>query len=125
MEPRKSRFMHAFRYAWEGIRYMVRTQPNAQVHMGIALLVLIAGFLLGVSRLEWIIIILVVGLVLAAEALNSAIEKVVDLASPGQHELAKRAKDLGAGAVLITAITAALAGLLIFVPRLLACITVP
>lgn len=93
--------------------------------MGIALLVLIAGFLLGVSRLEWIIIILVVGLVLAAEALNSAIEKVVDLASPGQHELAKRAKDLGAGAVLITAITAALAGLLIFVPRLLACITVP
>jgi len=99
---------------------MLRTQRNAQIHFVATLVVVAAGFIFGVGIGEWIALVLAITLVLALEALNTALEAVVDLASPQLHPLAKRAKDVAAGAVLIGAIGAAVVGCLIFIPRLLA-----
>ena len=82
-----------------------------------------AGFLLGISRLEWVAIVICILLVTAAEAMNTALEYLTDLVSPGFHELAGKAKDAAAAAVLITAIGAVIVGLLIFVPRMWAWVT--
>lgn len=81
---------------------------------------MILGGALSISRDEWIVLIFTIGSILALEAVNCAIERVVDLASPGYHELAKQAKDLAAGAVLIASIGAAIVGLILFVPRIIA-----
>jgi diacylglycerol kinase (ATP) len=82
--------------------------------------VLVAGWFFEISRLEWCAVLAAIGLVLTAEGINTAIEAVVDLASPEQHLLAGRAKDVAAGAVLIAAVVAAVIGLLVFGPRVLA-----
>ncbi len=111
--------LRSFLFAFAGIGWMVRTQRNAQVHVFITTVVVIAGFVLQVSTVEWLALILSIAVVLAFEALNSAVEAVVDLASPQLHLLAKRAKDAAAGAVLLVAIGAALVGCIIFLPKLL------
>jgi diacylglycerol kinase len=110
------------RFAWAGRGVIVhfQTQENARIHVGAAILTVAAGFFFGISRDEWIAVILAIGLVMTAEAFNTAIEAVVDLASPEQHPLAGRAKDVAAGAVLLAAVTAVLVGILVFGPRLLA-----
>jgi len=84
--------------------------------------VLAAGWFFGITRIEWCAVVAAIGLVVTAEGVNTAIEAVVDLASPEQHPLAGRAKDVAAGAVLLAAVTAAVIGLLVFGPRLLALI---
>src|SRR5258708_6413012 len=99
---------------------MLRTQTNAWIHAVAALCAIIAGFFFGISRLEWCAVVGAIGLVLTAEGLNTAIEVVVDLASPGRHPLAERAKDVAAGAVLLAALAALVIGLLVFGPRILA-----
>ena len=81
-------------------------------------LCIIAGFLLNLSAEEWIVIAFAIGLVLAAEAINSSIEALADLVSPEYNEAIKRTKDLAAGAVLILAITAAIVGFIVFIPKL-------
>ncbi len=96
---------------------MARTQRNAQVHLLITTIVIVAGVFFRVSVGEWLALILAIALVLALEAMNTAVEAVVDLASPQLHPLAKRAKDAAAGSVLIGAIGAALVGCVVFVPR--------
>lgn len=101
------------------MRVLLHTQANARIHLVAAVLVIIAGFVFGISRGEWCAIVGAIGLVLAAEGINTAIEAVVDLASPGLHPLAERAKDVAAGAVLLAAVTAATIGLLVFAPRVL------
>ena len=80
--------------------------------------VVIAGFVLGITRMEWMIIILCIGVVIAAELFNTAIEKLVDLVSPQQHPVAGQVKDIAAGAVLVCAATAAIIGLIVFIPYL-------
>ena len=125
MERSEMSFLRTFKFALHGILYMLRTQRNARIHLILAGLVAIADFIWHLSPPEWCIIVLAIGLVLSAESFNTAIEKAVDLASPGQHEMAGIAKDVSAGAVLITAIIAVIAGLIIFVPKLFACITIP
>jgi len=112
--------VHSFGYAFAGIAHMLRTQRNAQIHLAITLLVLAAGVFFRITIAEWLALVLAIALVLSLEALNTAVEAVVDLAAPRFEPLAKRAKDAAAGAVLVSAIGAALAGLLVFVPRLLA-----
>ncbi|MBV9786587.1 MAG: diacylglycerol kinase family protein [Chloroflexi bacterium] len=102
---------------------MLRTQRNAQIHTVATIVVVAAGWFFGVSAGEWIALILATALVLSLEALNTALEAVVDLVSPQPHPLAKKAKDVAAGAVLIGAIGAALVGCIIFVPKLLAFLT--
>ena len=77
-----------------------------------------AGFLLNISALEWMSVIFAVGLVWVSESLNTAIEKITDLASPEYHELARITKDTAAAAVLIASVTSAIIGLIVFLPKL-------
>ena len=107
-------FGHAFRGWW----YVLRTQRNAWIHGVIAIAVFIVSFWLGLPARDWAVIILTVTMVFTAEFINTAIEAVVDLASPGKHPLAKVGKDVGAAAVLIAALAAILIGLLILGPPL-------
>ncbi len=108
----------SFRYAFAGIDHLFRTQRNAQIHVAISIAVVIAGLLFRIERLEWLALILTIMLVLAAEGINTAIEAVVDLASPQRHPLAKIAKDVAAGTVLLSAIGAVIIGMLVFLPRI-------
>jgi diacylglycerol kinase len=96
----------------------VATQPNAWIHAVISVLVIAAGFWLQIGRVEWLAILLAIGLVWVAEFLNTALEAVVDLASPRQHRLAKIAKDVSAAAVVIAALTAVLVGVVALWPPL-------
>lgn len=110
--------LKCFKYAFEGISTLVRTQRNARIHCVVTVLVVAAGLLLGISPLEWCAIIICIGGVLCAEALNSAVEFVCDKACPERDPLIKHAKDLGAAAVLIFTIASVAVGLIIFLPRL-------
>jgi diacylglycerol kinase (ATP) len=105
---------HAFR----GWVYVMRTQHNARIHAVAATIVLVLGLWLKIPARDWAVLILTIGTVFAAEFVNTAIEAVVDLASPQRHPLAKVGKDVGAAAVLIAALAAVLIGLLILGPPL-------
>lgn len=110
----------SFYYAFKGIHTLLRTQPNAVLHLAATVLAIGAGFAFSISRAEWLALIIVITLVWMAEAFNTALEFLTDLASPHYHPLAGKAKDVAAAAVLLAAIGAALAGLLIFGPHVLA-----
>jgi diacylglycerol kinase (ATP) len=116
---RAANMANSFRYAIAGLRYLLWTQRNAKIHTAIGLAAVALGFVLGIDRYEWLILTLTIAIVLAAEGVNTAIEAVVDLASPSYHPLAKIAKDVGAGTVLLTAIAAVIVGMLLFLPHLL------
>jgi len=109
---------HSFGHAFRGWAYVLRTQRNAWIHAAIATLVFILSFWLSLPPRDWAVIILAVGLVFGAEFINTAIEAVVDLASPVHHPLARVGKDVGAAAVLIAALAAILVGLLVLGPPL-------
>lgn len=111
--------LRSFRYAFHGIQFLIRHEHNAWIHCFAAICVVTAGCLTGLSVMEWIAVIFAIGMVLAAEAVNSSIEALADLVSPDYNEAIKRTKDLAAGAVLILAIAAAIVGLLIFIPKFL------
>lgn len=104
-------------FAIKGIRLLVAGQANARFHLAATLVVAAAAYLSDVTRTEWALLIFAIGMVWAAEALNTAIELTVDLASPEQHPLAGQAKDVAAGGVLIASIAAAAIGLIVFVPK--------
>jgi diacylglycerol kinase len=108
----------AFRYAFHGWSYVLRTQRNAWIHSVIAAAVFIAGLWLELPARDWAVIVLTIAMVFAAEFMNTAIEAVVDLASPETHPLAKIGKDVGAAAVLVAAIASVLVGFLILGPPL-------
>ena len=110
--------LRSFGNAFHGWWYVLRTQRNAWLHAIIAAVVLALGIWLGLRPVEWAVILLTMTVVFAAEFLNTAIEAVVDLASPQQHPLAKVGKDVGAAAVLITALGAVVVGALILGPPL-------
>lgn len=110
--------LRSFGYAWKGIRCCVGKEQNLSFHLIATVLTGIAGWRLGITRTEWAIVLLCIGMVIAAELFNTAIEKLVDLVSPGRHPLAGQVKDIAAGAVLVCAATAAMVGLIIFVPYL-------
>lgn len=105
--------LRSFRFAGQGIVDLFRYENNAKVHLLIAGLVIVAGFWLDLSRVEWAIILTQIGLVWAAEALNTAIEKLCDFVSPGLHPQIKAIKDMSSGAVLILAIMAVISGTLV------------
>ena len=117
MQP-SSDLLTSFKHAFSGVWYVVRTQRNARIHLTVALVVIALGLWLGLSYTEWAVIVLTIGLVLAAEAFNTVAEAAVDLATAERHPLAKIAKDVAAGAVLLMAITAVVVGLLILGPPL-------
>ena len=108
-------FGHAFRGWW----YVLQTQHNAWIHSVVAMIVFIVGLWLNLPARDWAVLILTIAMVFMAEFINTAIEAVVDLASPAHHPLGKVGKDVGAGAVLVAALAAVLIGLLILGPPLL------
>lgn len=110
----ETKFWSSFHYAFSGILYAVRTQPNMRVHLFIAALVLVATLLLRLDRVYVIAVIITIAIVLAMELMNTAIEAVVDLLTVAHHPLAKTAKDAAAGAVLVSTIGAVLVGYLAF-----------
>ena len=115
LDSRLRSFGHAFR----GLKVLLQTQPNARIHAVATVLVVAAGVLLRISPVEWALIVLAIAGVWTAEALNTAIEFLVDLASPDPHPLAGKAKDVAAGAVLIAAIGSAVIGGFVFGPYVL------
>ena len=106
--------LRSFRFAGQGIVDLFRYENNAKVHLLIAGIVILAGFYFQLSRTEWAVILTQIGLVWAAEAFNTAIEKLCDFVSPGLHPQIKAIKDLSSGAVFILAIIAVIVGLIIF-----------
>ncbi len=117
LRPAPSR-LASFKYAFAGWWYMLRTQRNAWIHAVLSTAVFAVGLWLGLGRLEWAVLVLAVGLVWMAEFVNTALEAVVDLASPDLHPLAKVGKDVAAAAVLVGAGTSVVVGLLIIGPPL-------
>jgi diacylglycerol kinase (ATP) len=120
MKPtqRSTSRLASFYHAFHGWLHVLRTQKNAWIHALATLAVIVLGLWLRVSNFEWAVLFLAIVLVWMAEFLNTALEAVVDLASPDEHPLAKVGKDVGAAAVLISALGAALIGLLILGPPL-------
>jgi diacylglycerol kinase (ATP) len=119
-QKRRGRLVASFEFAFQGIVALLRTQANARIHLAATIVVIAAGLFFAITRMEWCAIAAAIGLVWTAEGLNTAIECVVDLVSPEHHPLAGRAKDLGAGAVLIAAVIAVIIGALVFAPHLAA-----
>jgi len=120
-EQRPFRFtgrIRSFRYAIVGILRMLRCQHNAWIHLVVTAGVIAAGLFFQLSRAEWCWIVLAIAIVWTAEALNTAFEFLADAASPSFHPIVRDAKDVAAGAVLITAIAAAVIGAIIFWPHL-------
>ena len=108
----------SIRHALRGLAEMLREEANARLHLAAGLAAVALGLVLGLGRAEWTAVILAIGLVWAAEALNTALEDLCDLVSPEFHPLVRRAKDVAAGGVLCAALAAAVVGLLVFGPAL-------
>lgn len=115
----KDPFYKSLGYAISGIIQCIQKERNIKIHLVFMFLVIICGFLFRLSITEWLVCILLFGLVISLELVNTAIEAVVDLCTQEYHPLAKIAKDTAAGAVLISAIASVVIGLIIFVPKIL------
>lgn len=115
----RKRLTNSFKYAFEGILQAYVGEQNLKIHTVIAILVIIFGFILKISYTEWLVCLVLIGLVLMAEFFNTSIEYLVDLASPEIHPLAKATKDTASAGVLMMAIISAIIGLIIFVPKLI------
>jgi len=110
--------LRSFGFALEGISYLIRTQRSAQIEIVLGVVVTLVAAWLGISAIEWAVLVLAMALVLALEALNTAIELAVTLASPQRHPLAKAAKDVAAAMVLIAAVGSVIVGVIVLGPRL-------
>ena len=120
MVNKSKNVISSFKYAFQGMFSALKTERNLKIHVTIMIIVIIAGIVLKISKIEWIICIILFGLVIGGEMLNSAIETVVDIAMPDINPKAKFAKDAAAGAVLVFAIASAIIGFMIFGPKLIA-----
>ena len=109
----------SFGYAFDGLKTLFQDEHNARIHAVAAVLVVIAGFLFRISEAEWISVFVAIGLVLSAEAVNSAVERLCDTVQSERDSRIKAVKDLSAGAVLVCAITAAVIGIIIFLPKII------
>lgn len=107
-----------FAFAWNGLIAAMKSERNFQIHLAIAFTVIVVGIFFRISRLEWGLIILVIGLVLISELINSTVEKLIDYLKPDIHPTAKIIKDIAAGSVLIAAIIAIIIGLIVFIPKI-------
>lgn len=110
---RQGTLLSSFRHALAGVWYVVRTQRNARIHLAVMVMIGSVGLGIGLSRVEWAVLALVAGMVLAAEWFNTAVEAVVDLITTEPHPLAKVAKDAAAAGVLLTAVVAVGVGVLL------------
>ncbi|MFR2570986.1 MAG: diacylglycerol kinase family protein [Clostridia bacterium] len=111
--------MNSFRYALCGIKTAWKTEENLKIHFFIMLMVIVAGVTLKINTTEWSVVLILCGLVISLELINTAIENAVDLVTKEYNEKAKNAKDIAAGAVLFSAIIAAIIGFIIFLPKII------
>lgn len=124
MESSKNKFslrsrINSANHAWRGIGIVIKNSHNAWGHIFFGLLAIYLGVILDISRIEWVLIVLVIGLVIVAEAFNTAIEIDIDLTSPEYHPYARDTKDVAAGAVLLTVLIAIITALFIFLPKII------
>ncbi|MDB5075860.1 MAG: diacylglycerol kinase family protein [Chloroflexi bacterium] len=116
--PSRASFRGSFRFAFQGVAYVVRTQRNFRIHMAVASLAILAAIALRVPAAEVAIIVVCAMVVFAAEMFNTVVEAIVDLVTNSYHPLAKIAKDVAAGAVLVSAAGSVLVGILVLGPYL-------
>ncbi len=112
--------LESFKFAFNGLRILLKEEHNSRIHFLIAICVVVAGFVFKISTTEWIAIVFAIGLVITLEIINSAIENMADFISPEKHNKIKNIKDLAAAGVLVSAIMAVMIGLIIFLPKILA-----
>ncbi|MBB4036903.1 undecaprenol kinase/diacylglycerol kinase (ATP) [Dysgonomonas hofstadii] len=105
-------------YALNGLKVLLREEHNSRIHVGIAVVVIGAGFLFGISATEWMIVCLLIALVFGLEIMNSAIENLCDYISPEWREAIKKIKDLAAAAVFVASVVSVICGAIIFLPRI-------
>ena len=110
----------SFSYAFAGLRVLFREEHNARIHAVAAVLAVAMGFLFRISPMEWIAVAIVIGMVFAAEIINSSIEQTADFVKAERDDRKRDIKDLGAAAVLVCAIAAAVVGIIIFLPKIIA-----
>lgn len=118
-KKKRKKLRNSFKYAFEGVHRELKEEQNLKIHILIMILVIIAGFILNLSPMEWIICIILFGFVIALELINTAIELTVDLAMPEIHPKAKAAKDIAAAAVLVSATCSVIIGVIIFLPKII------
>jgi len=114
MRKELSRLGKSFRYAFQGLYILIRSERNMQLHVLATVVVLCAGSIRGLSLLRWALLLLAIGVVWLTEALNTALERLANAVSKAHHPLIGQAKDIGAAAVLIAAVLAAAIGILVF-----------
>ncbi|MDX8359550.1 diacylglycerol kinase family protein [Cytobacillus sp. IB215316] len=114
-----NKFRNSLLFAINGIKHVASRERNFKIHINIAIVVLFLGLFVGLSPIEWVAIIITIGIMLSLEMINTAIERTVDLITTDYHPLAKLAKDISAGAVLLFAIISVMIGILIFLPKLI------
>ena len=110
----------SFSYAFAGLKVLFREEHNARIHAAAAVLAVAMGFLFRISPMEWIAVAIVIGMVFAAEIINSSIERTADFVKAERDDRKRDIKDLGAAAVLVCAIAAAVVGIIIFLPKIIA-----
>lgn len=116
--PQRATFLRSFVYAWRGIRYTLRTQRNMRIHLGLAVAAIALGVVLRISPVEFALVFIAITGVFVTEMLNTVTEAVVDLVTREYHPLARAAKDVAAGAVLVNAILAVIIALCVYIPHL-------
>ena len=116
---KKTSLLNSFKYAFSGIVTAFKSEKNMKIHFTMMMLVIIFGILLKISLNEWLVCIMLFCMVIGSEMINTAVENVVNLAMPTKNEVAKNAKDISAGAVLVFAIGSAIIGLIIFIPKII------
>ncbi len=124
IKEKEKKLVNSFKYAICGIKTAIKTEQNMKIHVLILLVVVLAGVMLDISKIEWIICIILFGLVISAELVNTSLEAIVDIVKPEMHPKAKIAKDVAASSVLVMAVAAAIVGLIIFVPRFIQCFNI-
>ena len=106
--------LRKFIFAWDGFKAAVRSEQSIRIQLVVSVVVVLAGGLLGLTRVEWLFVITAIGVVISLELLNTAIEKMLDLLHPAKHDSVKFIKDVSAAAVLISSLAAVIVGLIIF-----------
>jgi len=120
MRTQPGTLIESFRHAFAGLAHALRTQRNARIHVLVAVAVILLGVALGIESIKWAMILLTIGFVFVAELFNTVVEAVIDLVTEEYRPLAKTAKDVAAGAVLIAAVTAVIVGVLLLGTPLMA-----
>jgi len=115
----EQKFFKAFVYAWKGIQHFFLYDRNGRIHLGASVAVVLAGFAFKISNIEWLLLLLCIGLVISFEMINAAIEKLCDVVHKDFHPTIKVIKDVSAGAVLWVSIISALVGVIIFFPKII------